>query len=175
MNSEGEVKIRVSPELAAITYLVSESFTSYDDFIQKSKGCWEICSFVETKLETLNKSNFVQFNKKNFSRIYPKGSRTMSSNYNPEPFWCCGSQLVALNLQTMGSVSYSNEGKFKDNGSCGYILKPYYLRHNYKGIIDDSFVPPFPILLTIEIISGRHLPFFKTEVCFLLFLFFFRY
>ena len=37
-----------------------------------------------------------------FSRIYPKGTRLDSSNYNPVPFWNVGSQLVALNYQTPG-------------------------------------------------------------------------
>lgn len=36
------------------------------------------------------------------SRIYPKGTRMDSSNYNPQPFWNVGCQMVALNYQTMG-------------------------------------------------------------------------
>lgn len=36
------------------------------------------------------------------SRIYPKGTRVDSSNYNPQPFWNVGCQMVALNYQTMG-------------------------------------------------------------------------
>lgn len=37
-----------------------------------------------------------------FSRIYPKGARIDSSNYNPVPFWNAGCQMVSLNFQTPG-------------------------------------------------------------------------
>lgn len=36
------------------------------------------------------------------SRIYPKGSRVDSSNYNPQVFWNVGCQMVSLNFQTSG-------------------------------------------------------------------------
>lgn len=36
------------------------------------------------------------------SRVYPKGQRIDSSNYNPVPFWNVGCQMVALNYQTPG-------------------------------------------------------------------------
>lgn len=36
------------------------------------------------------------------SRIYPKGTRMDSSNYQPQMFWNIGCQMVALNFQTMG-------------------------------------------------------------------------
>jgi hypothetical protein len=32
-------------------------------------------------------------------RIYPRGSRVNSSNYDPVPLWLAGCQLVALNYQ----------------------------------------------------------------------------
>jgi hypothetical protein len=35
---------------------------------------------------------------------------------------------VALNFQTDGKPMTINRGKFRDNGSCGYVLKPSYLR-----------------------------------------------
>lgn len=36
-------------------------------------------------------------------RIYPKGLRLSSTNYEPHRFWSAGAQLVALNWQTFGS------------------------------------------------------------------------
>lgn len=62
-------------------------------------------SFVETKaMEQLTKSpmEFVEYNKQQLSRIYPKGTRVDSSNYMPQLFWNVGCQLVALNFQTLG-------------------------------------------------------------------------
>ena len=67
---------------------------------------FEMSSFAETKVERFtNKkyaSKFVKYNFRQFSRIYPKGARIDSSNYDPQPTWNCGSQLVALNYQTPG-------------------------------------------------------------------------
>ena len=35
-------------------------------------------------------------------RIYPKGTRVNSSNYEPHRYWAAGCQLVAINWQTFG-------------------------------------------------------------------------
>ena len=50
------------------------------------------------------------------SRVYPKGSRVDSSNYDPQPMWNAGSQMVALNFQTADKPMQLNEGKFLQNG-----------------------------------------------------------
>ena len=50
------------------------------------------------------------------SRVYPKGSRVDSSNYDPQPMWNAGSQMVALNFQTADKALQLNEGKFLQNG-----------------------------------------------------------
>lgn len=42
------------------------------------------------------------YNKRQMSRIYPKGTRMDSSNYLPQMFWNAGCQMVSLNFQTMG-------------------------------------------------------------------------
>jgi len=38
-------------------------------------------------------------------RVYPKGTRVSSTNYEPGRFWAVGAQLVALNWQTFGGFS----------------------------------------------------------------------
>ena len=70
----------------------------------------------------------IESNKNMFTRIYPAGDRVGSSNYNPDPSWEGGSQLVALNLQSFDTSTLKNAAKFRDNGNCGYILKPLALR-----------------------------------------------
>jgi len=45
---------------------------------------------------------FALFEQVQFSRVYPKGQRIDSSNYNPIPLWNSGCQMVALNYQTAG-------------------------------------------------------------------------
>lgn len=75
--------------------------------IGTERACFrDMSSFPETKAEKyVNKikgKKFLQYNRLQLSRIYPRGQRLDSSNYDPLPMWFCGSQLVALNFQTAG-------------------------------------------------------------------------
>ncbi|XP_065217212.1 1-phosphatidylinositol 4,5-bisphosphate phosphodiesterase gamma-1 [Planococcus citri] len=88
----------------------------------------EMSSFPETKAEKLmcqqESKLFLRYHKYQISRVYPKGQRIDSSNYNPIPMWNYGSQMVALNWQTPDKAMQINQAKFMFNGSCGYVLKP---------------------------------------------------
>lgn len=69
----------------------------------------EIRSFVETKAESIVKQKPVEllkYNLKGLTRVYPKGQRVDSSNYDPFRLWLCGSQMVALNFQTPGNIIF---------------------------------------------------------------------
>ena len=62
-------------------------------------------SFSENAAMTFLKESpveFVNYNKFQPSRIYPKGSRVSSDNYMPQLYWNVGCQFVALNFQTLG-------------------------------------------------------------------------
>lgn len=53
-------------------------------------------SFVESKMASLmtnSGSDFVEYNKRQLSRIYPAGGRVDSSNYNPQQAWNAGCQI----------------------------------------------------------------------------------
>ena len=50
------------------------------------------------------------------SRVYPKGTRFDSSNYDPVMFWNFGCQMVALNYQTPDRSMQIERGTFLDNG-----------------------------------------------------------
>ena len=111
------------------------------------------------KLLKKDYNSFYNYTKKQFIRVYPKGTRINSSNYDPFPGWICGSQLVALNFQTMDLPLRMNQLKFKENGSTGYILKPNCLRiENEK--IDLTKTTH---ILTIKILSAEQLPRPKNE------------
>ena len=49
-----------------------------------------------------NSLTFISYNKRQLSRIYPRGTRVDSSNFMPQVYWNAGCQLVALNFQTLG-------------------------------------------------------------------------
>jgi phosphatidylinositol phospholipase C delta len=68
---------------------------------------YEMHSFSETKIAkflALDYISFAQWNKRQFSRIYPKGTRFISSNYDPTHSWNAGCQMVALNFQKRGML-----------------------------------------------------------------------
>ncbi|VDP50691.1 unnamed protein product [Soboliphyme baturini] len=51
-----------------------------------------------------------------------------------------------------------NQGRFLANGGCGYVLKPeFMLQENYDPSKPQALANPNPVILTIEIIAGRHL------------------
>lgn len=117
-------------------------------------------SFSEGKaLDLIEEStaDFVRHNSRQLVRIYPAATRTNSSNYCPFPYWLVGCQMVALNYQTDSKEMRFYRGLFRQNGNCGYVLKPDYLT--------DAGVPyPLPTgdqmkkYLKIKIISGQYLP-----------------
>ena len=88
-------------------------------------------SFEETKaIQILSheKQNFINYNRRNLSRIYPKGTRLFSSNFDPLPLWLVGCQMVALNYQSKDHRLMYSRAMFRQNGRCGYVLKPLALR-----------------------------------------------
>ncbi|CAE7492885.1 plcd4 [Symbiodinium microadriaticum] len=95
--------------------------------------------------------NTIVRNRDTLSRVYPKGIRVNSSNYHPIVAWAMGHQLAAMNYQTGGLPLHLNHAKFRQNGQCGYVLKPEYM-------LSDDCSPTPPMLLTIHVISGQQLP-----------------
>lgn len=123
---------------------------------------WQVSSFSETKAHQIlqqKPAQFVRFNQHQLSRIYPSSYRVDSSNYNPQPFWNAGCQLVALNYQSEGRMLQLNRAKFNSNGNCGYVLKPKCMCH---GAFNPNSEDPLPgqlkKQLVLRIISGQQLP-----------------
>ncbi|XP_061496450.1 1-phosphatidylinositol 4,5-bisphosphate phosphodiesterase zeta-1-like [Rhineura floridana] len=155
-------KIKIALALSELViFTKTRKFVSFKDSREK-QFFYENNSIGEVKARKLAKliaNEFVQHTVRFLTRIYPKGIRTNSSNYNPQEFWNVGCQLVALNFQTAGLQMDLQNGKFLDNGGSGYILKPEYLRNR-----DTQFTPYAvsanhqPVLLTIKLISGHQLP-----------------
>ncbi|KAM4738213.1 1-phosphatidylinositol 4,5-bisphosphate phosphodiesterase eta-2a isoform 1-T3 [Anableps anableps] len=131
--------------------------------IEAQANCsWQVSSLSETKAHQLMQqkaTSFIQFNQRQLSRIYPSSYRVDSSNFNPQPFWNTGCQLVALNYQSEGRVLQLNRAKFFSNGNCGYILKPTCM---CEGAFNPNLEDPLPgrmkKQLVLKIISGQQLP-----------------
>jgi len=138
----------VHKDLSDITHLKTTPFGF--DKAKGAAGPWEMFSISEKKVKKLNIAQLIAYNVHQFSRIYPKGTRFDSSNYNPTLPWVGGSQLVALNYQTASIPMFLNDGKFLDNGRSGYLLKPSaVMKHGEK---------VNPVKFTLRIISGWQLP-----------------
>uniref|UniRef100_A0A8C6L8A5 Phosphoinositide phospholipase C n=1 Tax=Nothobranchius furzeri TaxID=105023 RepID=A0A8C6L8A5_NOTFU len=128
----------------------------------EAQGGWQVSSLSETKAHQLMQqkaASFIQFNQRQLSRIYPSSYRVDSSNFNPQPFWNSGCQLVALNYQSEGRVLQLNRAKFYSNGNCGYVLKPACM---CAGAFNPNLEDPLPgrmrKQLVLKIISGQQLP-----------------
>nr|XP_034357853.1 1-phosphatidylinositol 4,5-bisphosphate phosphodiesterase eta-2 isoform X2 [Arvicanthis niloticus] len=123
---------------------------------------WQVSSFSETKAHQIlqqKPTQYLRFNQHQLSRIYPSSYRVDSSNYNPQPFWNAGCQMVALNYQSEGRMLQLNRAKFSANGGCGYVLKPQCM---CQGVFNPNSEDPLPgqlkKQLALRIISGQQLP-----------------
>jgi len=151
--------IRISQDLSDLVHLKATGFAGWEDYKAKFKPHY-MSSFSEEKVDGFSKKNsvdFIEYNSKQLSRIFPKGMRVDSSNYDPVNSWNHGSQIVALNYQTASKPMFLNDGKFMDNGGCGYVLKPKYFT-----TLDPAFHPGKKssggTKFDLEIISGWQLP-----------------
>jgi len=121
-----------------------------------------ICSLSEKKALELGEEQgnaFVKYNIDRMCRIYPAGTRTDSSNYDPVPMWLAGCQVVALNYQTPDEPMFLNKGLFEENGRAGYVLKPSFMRKADTDFdAQVKFSPEWKRTLSLTIISGFHLP-----------------
>uniref|UniRef100_A0A8C9YUK3 Phosphoinositide phospholipase C n=1 Tax=Sander lucioperca TaxID=283035 RepID=A0A8C9YUK3_SANLU len=130
-NSTKKSTIKLAKELSdTVVYCKSVHFNGFEHS-KESHAFYEMSSFKETKALNLAETSataFIHHNMDKLSRIYPAGSRTDSSNYNPVPLWNVGCQIVALNFQTPHKEMHINQGRFLPNGFCGYILKPEFQR-----------------------------------------------
>uniref|UniRef100_H2T5M1 Phosphoinositide phospholipase C n=1 Tax=Takifugu rubripes TaxID=31033 RepID=H2T5M1_TAKRU len=145
-----------------VIYIQPVKFHSFEAS-KKINRSYQMSSFVETKaLEQLTKSpvEFVEYNKLQLSRIYPKGTRVDSSNYNPQLFWNAGCQLVALNFQTIDLSMQLNLGMYEYNGKCGYRLKPEFMRRpdkHFDPFTESTVDGIVANTLSVKIISGQFL------------------
>ncbi|XP_051174299.1 1-phosphatidylinositol 4,5-bisphosphate phosphodiesterase-like [Leptopilina boulardi] len=144
-----------------INYAQPIKFQSFDTALKKNIH-HNMSSFSETAALNYLKTSgveFVNYNKRQMSRIYPKGTRVDSSNYMPQVFWNAGCQMVALNFQTPDLPMQLNQGKFEFNNTTGYLLKPEFMRRTDKSF--DPFSEDVDGVITatcsVRVIAGQFL------------------
>ncbi|CAF4178785.1 unnamed protein product [Rotaria sp. Silwood2] len=145
-----------------VHYIVPVRFVTFARAEERNRS-YEISSFAEDKAQNLIRDyakEFVAYNQRQLSRIYPRGTRFDSSNYNPYLFWPVGCQMVALNYQTLDTPMQVNLGLFSFNGGCGYLEKPASLCQSTgsfdpKGRTNVENVVGYQI--EIKILSGQFL------------------
>uniref|UniRef100_A0A803J7D6 Phosphoinositide phospholipase C n=1 Tax=Xenopus tropicalis TaxID=8364 RepID=A0A803J7D6_XENTR len=157
-------RVQLCKELSDLVSICkSVQFTDFQISFQNQKY-WEVCSFNEVaagKYANENPGDFVNYNKRYLSRIFPSPMRIDSSNMNPQDYWKCGCQIVAMNYQTPGLMMDLNIGWFRQNGNCGYVLRPSIMREEvsfFSANTKDSVPGVSPQLLHIKIISGQNFP-----------------
>uniref|UniRef100_A0AAQ4PLR4 Phosphoinositide phospholipase C n=1 Tax=Gasterosteus aculeatus aculeatus TaxID=481459 RepID=A0AAQ4PLR4_GASAC len=153
----------LSPELSAlVVYTRSVPFKGFE---QAAKSpATNMSSFSESEALRHAKDSgtyFVRHNSHQLSRVYPSGQRLQSSNYNPQEMWNAGCQIVALNFQTHGEQMDLNNGRFLQNGQCGYALKPPFMCEPHTTFNPENVgggVGHAPVLLSVQVISAQQLP-----------------
>ncbi|XP_038638637.1 1-phosphatidylinositol 4,5-bisphosphate phosphodiesterase beta-2-like isoform X2 [Scyliorhinus canicula] len=156
-------EVRAYEEMSSlVNYIQPVKFESFEVAKKKNKS-YIISSFTETKaLDLLVKFpiDLVEYNKRQMSRIYPKGTRVDSSNYMPHIFWNAGCQMVALNFQTADLPMQLNNSFFEFNGRSGYILKHELLvrlEKTFDPFTTDRIDVVVSNTVSILIISGQFL------------------
>ncbi|KNZ76581.1 1-phosphatidylinositol-4,5-bisphosphate phosphodiesterase 1 [Termitomyces sp. J132] len=103
-------------------------------------------SLSETTANRMLKSNtggmqdIIKHCRTHLVRIYPKGMRVDSSNYEPHRYWSAGTQLVAINWQTFDLGYMLNHAMFQRNGRAGPPLQKDLLFKHTKHHFDVSII-----------------------------------
>nr|XP_027200086.1 1-phosphatidylinositol 4,5-bisphosphate phosphodiesterase classes I and II-like [Dermatophagoides pteronyssinus] len=145
-----------------VIYVQPIQFRAFD-MAEKRNRSFEVSSFDETQSTSLLKEqpvDFVNYNKRQLSRIYPRGTRVNSSNFLPQVFWNSGCQMVALNFQTLDLGMQLNLGIFEYNGRNGYLLKPDFMRRQdrrFDPFTESTVDGIIAGTVSIKIISGQFL------------------
>lgn len=159
LSREAEPAVEMS---ALVVYMQPVRFNSFEEAERRGKS-YEVSSFAETQATSLLKErpiDFVSLNKKQFTRVYPRGTRVDSSNYIPQVYWNAGCQMVALNFQTFDLGMQLNMGLFDYNCRSGYILKPEFMRRpdkTFDPFTESTVDGIIAGTVSVKIISGQFL------------------
>ncbi|KAF8581199.1 PLC-like phosphodiesterase [Ramaria rubella] len=154
--STDQPKVKMSAALAALlVYTVGVKCRGFNK--KEHYAVEHVFSLSESTANRILKQgmpDLIKHNRTHVVRIYPKGLRLNSSNYEPHRYWAAGAQLVAINWQTFDLGYMINHAMFQRNGRAGYVLKPLALRTPDK----TELVRRTDHYLDVTIISAQQLP-----------------
>jgi len=154
-----EMMVQVPVDLARLTMIHSTRHKDWTKSLSLSNS--HMHSFAQNvilhmvdKAPDEERRNLQAFTKNHLVRVFPSWKAMQNktiTNYDPVFSQALGCQLVASNFHSTDESLLIAEGRFRQNGSCGYVLKPAYLNDNVSKMeIDQRW--------SFQIISGHNLP-----------------
>mmetsp|Transcript_7390 Transcript_7390/g.18142 ORF Transcript_7390/g.18142 Transcript_7390/m.18142 type:complete len:1580 (-) Transcript_7390:162-4901(-) len=149
----------IPTNLAKMTFLHTTKHRYWDKSLRlPNTHCH---SFVDSVLEKMAKrdnqdhtENLNRFTSSHLSRSFPSWKNVeVSGELNSDPLfqWSLGCQLVSLNYGTFDEQLLKADGRFRRNGSCGYVLKPDSIR-------SDGKLHERPESWKIQVLCGQYFP-----------------
>ncbi|KAJ4495571.1 hypothetical protein C8R41DRAFT_274116 [Lentinula lateritia] len=154
--ASSKTRMRMSPDLLSLlVYTVGVKYRGINKKeVYRSEEMFSLSENMANKMLKVGMIDLIKHTRDHLVRIYPKGTRVRSTNYQPHRYWSAGAQLVAINWQTVDLGYMINHAMFQRNGGCGYLLKPLPLRMPHKGLLSKQTQH----YLDLTIISAQHLP-----------------
>jgi Phosphatidylinositol-specific phospholipase C, X domain/Phosphatidylinositol-specific phospholipase C, Y domain/C2 domain len=95
--------------------------------------------------------NMINFTRNHLCRIFPSTSNSSPRNEDPVFPWSLGCQLVATNFHAHDEHLLVVEGRFRLNGSCGYVRKP-------SALTPSSSIATREQRWKVRVLRGSYLP-----------------
>ncbi|XP_037538914.1 1-phosphatidylinositol 4,5-bisphosphate phosphodiesterase zeta-1-like [Nematolebias whitei] len=150
-----------------VIYTESVKFISFSHS-KDNQNCYENTSIAEKKARKLVKTSGTELIHHRGDDLSSCNAEFLSSCCFVAPCFHCSDTVpyhfaVALNFQSLGLPMDLNDGRFQDNGGCGYVLKPAVLMSSERGF-DPSSSQRRPKLthLLLKVISASNLPLLGT-------------
>jgi hypothetical protein len=154
-----DMMVEIPNDLARMTMLHSSKYHNWKKSLALSNSHMHSIShnvlLLKVDKDPDHEANNLQlFTKTHLCRVYPSWREVQKkacSNYDPVFAWALGCQLVSSNFHSPDESLLIAEGRFRQNGSCGYVLKPPYL-------IDNMSQAEYEQKWTFSILGGFNLP-----------------
>ena len=98
-------KVKMAPELVQLlVYTVGVKCRGINKKeIYAPEQMFSLSEKTANRMLKQSMMDLIKHNRTHLVRIYPKGTRIGSTNYEPHRYWSAGAQLVAINWQTCGT------------------------------------------------------------------------